>query len=238
MEAAAVDMERCPEAHRSGASGWLRAAVLGADDGVVSTASLLIGVGAASASRGQVLLAGIAGLVAGALSMAAGEYVSVSAQRDAEEADVALEQRQLSADPRGELAELAHIYEARGLDPDLARTVAEQLSAHDRLRSHLRDELGLTEATRARPLQAGLVSAASFASLAALPLLSTALAPAPLRLIVTTLVSLATLAVLGALGGHLAGASRSRAAVRVLVGGSLAMIVSAGIGRLVGLAGW
>ncbi len=229
--------EQCAEAHRSGASGWLRAAVLGADDGVVSTASLLIGVAATSASRGQILVAGVAGLVAGALSMAAGEYVSVSAQRDAELADVALEKRQLAADPRGELTELAHIYEMRGLDPALARRVAEQLSAHDRLRSHLRDELGLSDAMRARPLEAGLVSAASFASLAALPLGAAAVAPAGLRLLLTTLVALATLGVLGAVGGHLAGASRPRAALRVLLGGGLAMLVSAGIGRLLGLAG-
>ena len=238
MSHARDSTEQCADTHRSGAGGWLRAAVLGADDGVVSTASLLIGVAATSASRGQILVAGVAGLVAGALSMAAGEYVSVSAQRDAELADVALEERQLAANPPGELDELAHIYEERGLDPQLAREVAEQLSAHDRLRSHLRDELGLTDATRARPLQAGLVSAVSFGSLATLPLLAAALAPASLRLALTTVTALATLVVLGAIGGQLAGASRWRAALRVLVGGGLAMAVSAGIGRLLGLAGW
>ena len=198
---------------------------------------MLIGVAATSASRGTVLVAGVAGLVAGALSMAAGEYVSVSAQRDAEQVDIALEERELEANPHGELAELARIYEKRGLDADLAHRVAEQLSAHDRLEAHLRDELGLRATMRARPVQAGLVSAASFASLAALPLGAAALAPASLRLLTTTLVALVTLAALGAFGGHLAGASKRRAAVRVLVGGGLAMLVSAGIGRLIGLAG-
>ncbi|HVV48239.1 MAG TPA: VIT1/CCC1 transporter family protein [Polyangia bacterium] len=223
--------------HRIGRGSWLRAAVLGADDGVVSTASLVIGVASASASKGAVLVAGAAGLVAGALAMAAGEYVSVSSQRDVEEADVALERRQLREDPAGELAELTDIYLKRGLGPELARKVAEQLSSQDRLRAHLRDELGLRESLRARPLQAAGVSALSFASLAAVPLLTFAIAPVPLRSIGVALVSLAGLAALGASGAALGGGPRLRAALRVLIGGGLAMAASALIGKLLGAIG-
>ena len=225
------------EDHRIGRGGWLRAAVLGADDGVVSTASLIIGVASASVSTRAVLAAGIAGLVAGALSMAAGEYVSVCSQRDVEEADIALERRQQSEDPASELDELVGIYVKRGLDQELAQKVAEQLSTHGRLQAHLRDELGLHELLRARPLQAAMVSAFSFASLAILPILAFATAPSALRLPVVALVSLAGLGGLGALGAALGGAPRLRAASRVLLGGGFAMAVSALVGRVLGLAG-
>ncbi len=225
------------EAHRGGRAGWLRAAVLGADDGIVSTASLMIGVAATSASRTSVLVAGVAGLVAGAMSMAAGEFVSVSSQRDAEEADVSREKKELHADPHGELQELAQIYRKRGLDADLAAKVAEQLSAHDPLGAHLRDELGLVDETRARPLQAALVSAASFASLAAVPILALLVAPAPARIAAVAAVSLASLAALGALGGYLGGAPMLGAALRVTLGGGVAMVITALIGHLLGVAG-
>lgn len=218
--------------------GWLRAAVLGADDGVVSTASLMIGVAAASASKEATLVAGIAGLVAGALSMAAGEYVSVSSQRDAEEADITREKHELASDPKGELAELAAIYRRRGLDAELALKVAEQLSAGEsRLTVHMRDELGLHEATMARPLQAALVSAASFAGLALLPVGALVVAPASTRIVAIALVSLVSLGLLGALGGRLGGAPMGRASVRVLLGGGMAMATTALIGHLLGLAG-
>lgn len=223
--------------HRIGRGGWLRAAVLGADDGVVSTASLIIGVGSAAVSTRAVLAAGIAGMVAGALSMAAGEYVSVCSQRDVEEADIALERRQLKENPAGELDELVGIYVKRGLDHQLAQQVAEQLSARGRLKAHLRDELGLQESLRARPLQAAMVSALSFASLALLPILAFASAPSSLRLPIVALASLAGLAGLGALGAALGGAPRLRAAWRVLLGGGFAMAVSALVGHVLGLAG-
>ena len=223
--------------HRIGRGGWLRAAVLGADDGVVSTASLIIGVGSASVSARAVLAAGIAGMAAGALSMAAGEYVSVCSQRDLEEADIALERRQLRENPAGELDELVGIYVKRGLDPQLAQRVAEQLSARGRLKAHLRDELGLQESLRARPLQAAMVSGVSFASLALLPILAFASVPSPLRLPIVALVSLGGLAALGALGAALGGAPRLRAASRVLLGGGFAMAVSAFVGHVLGLAG-
>jgi vacuolar iron transporter family protein len=224
------------ETHRSGRAGWLRAAVLGADDGLVSTASLIIGVAAASVPRGTVLVAGLAGLVAGAMSMAAGEYVSVSSQRDAERADVDLERRELAADPAGELEELTDIYMRRGLDRGLAAVVASRLSEVDPLGAHLRDELGLTDAARARPAQAGVVSAASFAVGAAAPLLAVLLAPAPARIVVTAVATLILLAVLGAIGGRLGGAPAMPAALRVAVGGGLAMAATALIGGLVGVA--
>lgn len=223
--------------HRLGRGGWLRAAVLGADDGVVSTASLMIGVASASATKGTVLVAGVAGMVAGAMSMAAGEYVSVCSQRDVEEADIALELRQLREDPPGELAELIGIYVQRGLDPELARKVAEQLSAHGRLKAHLRDELGLRDSLRARPFQAAAVSAFSFASLAAIPISAFAAAPEPVRVVAVALVSLASLAALGAAGAVLGGAPRLRAALRVLAGGGFAMAVSALVGKLLGVVG-
>ena len=225
------------ERHASGRAGWLRAAVLGADDGVVSTSSLMIGVAAASASHAAVLSAGIAGLVAGALSMAAGEYVSVSSQRDAERADIELESQELEHDPKGELRELAMIYQKRGLDPELAMQVAEQLSAHDRLGAHVRDELALDETSLARPIQAAVVSAASFASLAFLPIVVLLVAPAAVRAEAIAITSLIGLSILGALGGYLGGAPMGRAALRVTLGGGFAMAVTAGIGHLLGLAG-
>jgi VIT1/CCC1 family predicted Fe2+/Mn2+ transporter len=210
---------------------------LGADDGVVSTASLMIGVAASAASKEAVLIAGTAGLVAGAMSMAAGEFVSVSSQRDSEEADVLLEEKELKADPKGELRELARIYRRRGLDADLAMKVAQQLSVRDRLGAHLRDELGLTSETRAQPLQAALVSAASFASLAAIPILTLLVTPASLRIASIATVSLASLAGLGALGGYAGGAPILRAALRVALGGGVAMATTALIGHLLGVAG-
>jgi VIT1/CCC1 family predicted Fe2+/Mn2+ transporter len=211
--------------------------VLGADDGVVSTASLVIGVAAASASKEATLVAGIAGLVAGALSMAAGEYVSVSSQRDAEEADVEREKHELATDPSGELKELAGIYRKRGLEPELALKVAECLSANDRLGSHLRDELGLDESRLARPLQAAAVSAASFASLAILPIIAVLVAPDSLRVPIVAVVCLSSLGLLGALGGYLGGAPMMRASLRVMVGGGAAMAVTALIGHLLRLGG-
>lgn len=223
--------------HRIDRGGWLRAAVLGADDGVVSTASLMIGVASASATKGSVLLAGVAGMVAGAMSMAAGEYVSVCSQRDLEKADIALERRQLRADPQGELAELIEIYVQRGLDPELARKVGEQLSARGRLKAHLRDELGFRESSRARPIQAAAVSAVSFASLAVLPIAAFAVASERVRVVAVALVSLAGLAALGAAGAVLGGAPRLRAALRVLAGGGFAMAISAVVGKLLGVVG-
>ena len=215
----------------------MRAAVLGADDGIVSTTSLMIGVAASSASRNSILIAGLAGLVAGALSMAAGEYVSVSSQRDAEEANIAQERRELDANPRDELRELALIYEHRGLDPALALEVARQLSGHDVLEAHVRDELGLNASTLARPVQAAVVSAASFALAALLPIVALLLAPQRHYAPVVAAAGLASLALLGILGGHLAQALKGRAALRVLLGGGLAMGVSALIGRLLGMLG-
>jgi len=227
---------RHQENHRSARAGWLRAAVLGSDDAIVSTASLMIGVAASAATEQSILIAGVAGLVAGAMSMAAGEYVSVSSQRDAEQADIDQEKRELATEPRAELRELATIYEKRGLEPALAMKVAEQLSKHDRLGAHMRDELGIDRAALARPLQAALVSAASFATFALIPILALLAAPVALRLPVIALASLASLSVLGAFGGYLGGAPILRAAVRVTVGGGLAMAVTAAIGRLFGAA--
>jgi VIT1/CCC1 family predicted Fe2+/Mn2+ transporter len=211
--------------------------VLGADDGLVSTACLMIGVAASAASTSATLLAGLAGLVAGSLSMAAGEYVSVSSQRDTEEANIAQERRELAANPKDELRELALIYEKRGLDPVLAQEVARQLSGHDVLEAHVRDELGLSDTTRARPLQAAAVSAGSFALAAILPIATMLLAAPGLRIPVIAGSALAGLGLLGVAGGHLAQARKSRAALRVLLGGGLAMGVSALIGRLLGVAG-
>ena len=225
------------EGHSSGREIWLRAAVMGADDGIVSTASLMIGVAASSASRSTILVAGLAGLVAGALSMAAGEFVSVSSQRDVEDANIAQEQAELEANPKGELRELALIYEQRGLDPVLALEVARQLSGHDVLATHLRDELGLDPATRARPLLAATVSAASFALAAALPLVAVLLSSPVLRMPAIAVASLAGLALLGAMGGYFGKAPKGRAALRVVLGGGVAMAVSALVGRLLGAAG-
>jgi len=225
------------EPHATGREGWLRAAVLGADDGLVSTASLMIGVAATAAPRSAVLIAGLAGLVAGALSMAAGEFVSVSSQRDTEEANIAQEKRELTANPKDELRELALIYEKRGLEPALAQEVAQQLSGHDVLEAHMRDELGLSEATLAQPLQAATVSAGSFALAAALPILAMLLAPGSFRIPVIAGSALAGLGLLGLAGAQLANARKGRAALRVLLGGGLAMAVSALIGRLLGAVG-
>ena len=224
------------EMHRSQRAGWLRAAVLGADDAIVSTASLLIGVAASSASLHSLFVTGVAALVAGSMSMAVGEYVSVSSQRDAERADIELEERQLEHEPHAELNELTLIYVKRGLNEELARMVAVQLTAHDQLTTHLRDELGIDPETLARPLQAAWISALSFGSFALVPIVALALAPASLRIASIAALSLLSLAALGAIGAHLGGAPRVRAALRVCVGGSLAMAVTATIGHLVGTA--
>jgi VIT1/CCC1 family predicted Fe2+/Mn2+ transporter len=224
------------EMHRSGRAGWLRAAVLGSDDAIISTASLMIGVAAASASNEAVLVAGVAGLVAGAMSMAVGEYVSVSSQRDAERADIGLEEQELATEPQAELQELAMIYVKRGLEKDLAMKVAEQLSAHDRLGAHMRDELGIDQASLARPMQAAWISAASFACFAVVPIAALLVAPAALRIPVIAVLSLVSLAALGAFGGHLSGAPLGRAALRVTLGGALAMTVTAVIGRILGVS--
>jgi len=224
------------EMHRSGRTGWLRAAVLGSDDAIVSTASLMIGVAASSAPQVAILVAGVAGLVAGAMSMAVGEYVSVSSQRDAEQADIGLEQRELASEPQAELQELALIYVKRGLEPELAMKVAKQLSAHDRLGAHMRDELGIDQASLARPLQAAWISAASFAGFAVVPIAALLIAPAALRIPMIAACSLLSLAVLGAFGGHLGGAPLGRAALRVTLGGALAMTVTAVIGRILGVS--
>lgn len=213
----------------------MRAAVLGSDDAIVSVASLMIGVTAASASKAAILVAGIAGLVAGAMSMAVGEYVSVSSQRDAEQADIEVEKRELTGEPHAELQELAMIYVKRGLEKELAMKVAAQLSAHDRLGAHMRDELGIDHASLARPMQAAWISAVSFASFAMVPIVALLVAPAALRIPMIAALSLASLAALGAFGGHLGGAPLGRASLRVTVGGALAMAVTAVIGRLLGV---
>jgi VIT1/CCC1 family predicted Fe2+/Mn2+ transporter len=223
------------ESHKSGRAGWLRAAVLGSNDAIVSTASLMIGVAASSASNGTILVAGAAGLAAGAMSMAVGEFVSVSSQRDAERADIERERRELAGHPQDELEELALIYRKRGLDEALAMKVAEQLSAHDRLGAHLRDELGIDRTALARPLQAAWISAASFASFALVPIAALLVAPGALRIPAIAAISLASLAALGAFGGHLGGAPWGRASLRVTVGGALAMAVTAAIGRILGV---
>jgi VIT1/CCC1 family predicted Fe2+/Mn2+ transporter len=224
------------EMHRSGRAGWLRAAVLGSDDAIVSTASLMIGVAASSAPKVAILVAGVAGLVAGAMSMAVGEYVSVSSQRDAEQADIGLESQELATEPQAELQELAMIYVKRGLEQELAMKVAEQLSAHDRLGAHMRDELGIDQASLARPMQAAWISAVSFAGFAVVPILALLIAPAVLRIPMIATFSLASLAALGAFGGHLGGAPPGRAALRVTLGGALAMTVTAIIGRILGVS--
>jgi VIT1/CCC1 family predicted Fe2+/Mn2+ transporter len=229
-----MDSRAKRESHRSGRGTWLRAALLGSDDAIVSTASLILGVPASSASKGAIVLAGVAGLVAGAMSMAVGEFVSVSSQRDAERADIELEKRELSQDPQAELQELTKIYEKRGLDADLARKVAVQLSSGDRLKAHMRDELGIDQAALSRPLQAAWISAASFATFALVPILSLLLAPKAFRLALVAGASLASLAVLGALGGALGGAPVLRASLRVTLGGALAMAVTATIGQVFG----
>ena len=224
------------EQHLSGRSNWLRAGVMGANDGIVSTASLVLGVAASGAESAAIVTAGIAGLVAGALSMAAGEYVSVSSQRDTERADLELEAREISQDPEGEERELAGIYERRGLPSALAREVAVALSENDALEAHARDELGLEEERRARPLQAAWTSALSFSLGAVLPVLAIGLAPSGIRIVVCVVVTLAALVLLGYLGAHLGGAGRLRAALRVLAWGTVAMAITSGIGAVVGSA--
>jgi VIT1/CCC1 family predicted Fe2+/Mn2+ transporter len=224
------------EGHLSHRAGWLRAAVLGANDGIVSTAGIVLGVAAADTARSTILTAGVAGLVAGSLSMALGEYVSVSSQRDTEQADIAKERYELATVPERELAELTGIYRAKGLSPDLARQVAEELSAGDVLEVHLREELGITEATRARPVQAASSSALAFAAGAALPLAAIALAGSSTRILVTLLVALVALALLGGLAARLGGAPVTRAVARVLLGGATALGLTMLIGDLVGTA--
>jgi VIT1/CCC1 family predicted Fe2+/Mn2+ transporter len=214
--------------------GWLRAAVLGANDGIVSTASLIVGVAAAAAAPGDVLIAGVAALVAGAMSMAAGEYVSVSSQADTEHADLARERAELAANPGSERDELTDIYIQRGVEPALARQVAEQLMARGALEAHARDELGISDATTARPLQAAFTSAATFSVGAAMPLLMVVVAPAAWLVAAVSAASLLFLAVLGAIGARAGGADIWRATVRVTFWGALAMALTAGIGRLFG----
>jgi VIT1/CCC1 family predicted Fe2+/Mn2+ transporter len=222
------------ERHRTQRIGWLRAAVLGANDGIVSTASLVVGVAAAHAARSEVLVAGVAGLVAGAMSMAAGEYVSVSSQADTERADLERERGELAADEEHEREELAAIYRGRGLDPALARQVSEQLMAHDALGAHARDELGISEVHSARPVQAALASALTFAAGAALPLLVVALAPQPRLILAVATASLVCLALLGGLAARAGGASVMVGAFRVAFWGVLAMALTAAAGALFG----
>lgn len=226
----AVHLER----HFTHRVGWLRAAVLGANDGIVSTAALVVGVAAAGVNRQGLLLTGVAGLVAGAMSMAAGEYVSVSSQADTEQADLARERSELATDPAQELEELAGIYRARGLDDHLAHQVAVQLTAHDALGAHARDELGITDALSARPVQAALASAATFAVGAALPLVLALLVPSSMVVPLVTAGSLLALAALGAVAAGAGGAGQVRGALRVVMWSALALALTAGVGRLVG----
>ena len=214
--------------------GWLRAAILGANDGIVSTASLIVGVAAAAAGRNQILIAGVAGLVAGAMSMAAGEYVSVSSQADTEKADIAREREELRRYPESELSELAGIYVKRGVAPALAREVAQQLMAKDALVAHARDELGISGITTARPIQAALTSAATFSAGAAMPLVTVIVSPGERILAVVSIASLLFLAVLGAIGARAGGAPVLRATLRVTFWGALAIAITAGIGKLFG----
>ena len=225
---------RHKEWHRTDRIGWLRAAVLGANDGIVSTASLVLGVAAAEAAHGNVMVAGIAGLVAGAMSMAAGEYVSVRSQADSERAAINLERAELRADDQGERRELTAIYVARGLDPALAKQVAEQLMAHDALGAHTRDELGIAETLSARPIQAAFTSAASFAIGAAMPLLAAAVVSTSSLIPIVSGTSLAFLAILGGLAARIGGASATMGAMRVTFWGALAMGLTAGVGALFG----
>jgi VIT1/CCC1 family predicted Fe2+/Mn2+ transporter len=223
-----------PESHLVTRIGWLRAAVLGANDGIISTASLIVGVAAAATAQNEVLIAGAAGLVAGAMSMAAGEYVSVSSQSDTEQADLARERKELQDSPAFELDELAEVYVKRGVDGALARQVAQQLMAKDALGAHARDELGISEITTARPVQAALTSAVTFSVGAAMPLLMVVVSPASMLVPVVSAASLAFLAVLGAVGAKAGGANILRATVRVTFWGALAMVITAGIGKIFG----
>lgn len=225
---------RHPELHRSERVGWLRAAVLGANDGIVSVAGLVVGVAAGGASATTILATGVAGTVAGAMSMAAGEYVSVQTQADTEDADLAMEKRELRENPHSELEELAAIYRQRGLEPALARQVAEQLTAHDALGAHARDELGITDTLRARPLQAALASAGAFTCGAALPVLTALLAPVDRVALMTTASTVLGLCLTGAVAARAGGAPPVRGAIRVMFWGALAMAAAAGVGRLFG----
>ncbi|CAN5139720.1 VIT family protein [soil metagenome] len=223
-----------PERNRTKDIGWLRASVLGANDGILSTASLVLGVAAASASEHNVLLTGIAGLVSGALSMAAGEYVSVQSQADTENAELARERTELKTDNSGEHRELAAIYVARGLDPALAKIVADELMARDALGAHARDELGITESLRARPLQAAMASAASFATGAAMPVIVTLIAPPSTLVVAMFISSLVFLGILGALAARTGGANVTRGSLRVVLLGVLAMAATSAIGTMLG----
>ena len=227
---------RHPEAHLVSRIGWLRAAVLGANDGIVSTASLIVGVAAGNAPKGAILLAGAAGLVAGAMSMAAGEYVSVSSQADTEKADLDRERGELAADPAAEERELAGIYAKRGLDQELAHRVARELMSKDALSAHARDELGISEILTARPLQAAFTSALTFTTGAAMPLLAVVFSPTPLVVPAVSAASLVYLAVLGAIGARTGGAGILKPTLRVTFWGAFAMGVTAGIGLLIGKA--
>ena len=223
-----------PESHLINRIGWLRAAVLGANDGIISTASLIVGVAAAAATQHDVLIAGVAGLVAGAMSMAAGEYVSVSSQSDTEQADLTREKRELSENAEFELYELAEIYVKRGVDRPLARNVAQQLMSKDALGAHARDELGISEITTARPVQAALTSAVMFSVGAAMPLLMVLLSPVGALVPIVSAASLGFLALLGAIGAKAGGANVPRATARVTFWGALAMAFTAGIGKIFG----
>jgi VIT1/CCC1 family predicted Fe2+/Mn2+ transporter len=238
MRSQTKEVSRMParnkERHRTERIGWLRAAVLGANDGILSTSSLVLGVAAAHATHSNVLVAGVAGLVAGAMSMAAGEYVSVHSQADTEEAELQLERAELKADDQGEHKELTAIYVARGLNRSLAKQVAEQLMAHDALGAHARDELGISDTLRARPIQAALASAGSFAVGAAMPLLVTVMAPAAGLIPLVSGTSLLFLALLGGLAARVGGAGVTVGAIRVTFWGALAMAVTAGVGALFG----
>jgi VIT1/CCC1 family predicted Fe2+/Mn2+ transporter len=227
-------LRQLPESHFVDRIGWLRAAVLGANDGILSTASLIVGVAAAAATPNAVLIAGVAGLVAGAMSMAAGEYVSVSSQSDSEHTDLARERTELTENPEFELDELAEIYVKRGVDRDLARQVARQLMAKDALSAHAHDELGISEITTARPVQAALTSAVSFSIGAAMPLLMVVVSPASVLVPIVFAASLGFLAFLGAIGARIGGANILRGIVRVIFWGALAMAFTAGIGKLFG----
>jgi len=232
----ALPSEHPDDPHFVHRTGWLRAAVLGANDGIVSVSSLILGVAAATSEPGAILVAGVAGLVAGAMSMAAGEFISVSSQADSERSDIRREQQALADMPEHELEELAALYEARGLSPATALTVARELSAHDALTAHVRDELGLTEQLAARPLQAALASGVTFSTAAAIPLVAAWLAPAGTIVPVVLVISVLMLAMLGALGARVGGAPLLRATLRVVGWGIFAMAVTAAIGSLFGVA--
>ena len=226
--------QQLPESHFVNRIGWLRAAVLGANDGILSTASLIVGVAAASATQNEVLIAGVAGLVAGAMSMASGEYVSVSSQSDSEKADLARERRELNENPEYELDELTEIYFKRGVDRDLARQVAQQLMAKNALSAHAHDELGISEITTARPVQAAMTSAVSFSVGGAMPLLMVVVSPTGALVPIVSAASLGFLAFLGAIGARIGGANILRGTARAIFWGALAMIFTAGIGKLLG----